>query len=252
MKKVWLILISVLMISSVYAVSPFQETGNTDYLQILTPAFDTLKQGQDREFHWHVYNQSDYLTNDTTNCSFHLYSRMDEGEHIYVERDVRTFVEHRDFEVFINGSNFTKVGDYSVLIECFSPIGIKATSGIVGALEFSFKVTPTGFRSDLKVIIIPICFLVISILIFLIGLTFDNEKYIIKSSFYLISVLFCLVTIGTIKLINYESTDLINMFLMAFIVLLSVILFIFLLTFVLFTIQTIKSFKKKEGIRWDY
>jgi len=135
-------LASLLSSGLVLATPPFQTTG-ADYLQILTPAWDTVKQGQNVNFYWHVFNLTNYLTNATVECSFHLYSIEEGGEHIVIVSDASEFNNNRDFEVKVDGRNFTKAGEYRYLIECKTP-KLKDQSYQVGGVEEAFKVTPTG------------------------------------------------------------------------------------------------------------
>jgi hypothetical protein len=106
-------------------------------LEILTPQFEYLPVNQSHDFYWHLFNETTMLTNTTANCSFHLYDKQDEGQHINQVNNVKSFTNGRDFEVDVPVSNFTKIGAYCVLIEC-------NTISQTGGIEKCFEVTYNG------------------------------------------------------------------------------------------------------------
>lgn len=116
----------------------------------------------------------------------------------------------------------------------------------------SFIITTTGEQVSLSNIILVLAFLVMAGLLFIIGYSFDKEKYIIKSSFYLFSLLMGLLSINSARIIASESLNLSKMANMGLILMISVLSFMFLFVLIYYTIQTVKSFKRKEGIRWEY
>ena len=126
-----------IVIPSVSAAPPVLSTVQSGSLEILAPTFGTIPKSVDFDFYWHVFNTTKLLTNISTSCTYHLYSKFEEGEHIYTNNLVTKFTNDRDFEVSLKGANFTEVGEYCDLIEC-------NTSTQTGGLERCFIVTTTG------------------------------------------------------------------------------------------------------------
>jgi hypothetical protein len=104
-------------------------------LNIIFPSYDTYKEGMDYDFYWHVSNSSTLLTNKTASCVFHMYEQNKLGEHTVIDNNPK-YVDGRDFEVEVEGANFT-IGSHCRLIEC-------NTSNQVGEIESCFEVTKTG------------------------------------------------------------------------------------------------------------
>lgn len=148
-------LVSLILVSFISAAPPLQTITGSDYLQILTPAWDTVQQYENVDFYWHVFNLTKYLTNATVECSFHLYSLEKGGEHILTVNEVSGFNNGRDFEVSVSGRNFTEPGEYRYLIECKTPKA-KSESYQVGGIEEAFEVTPTGRHLENSILDNPI------------------------------------------------------------------------------------------------
>ena len=128
-----LIFIMLLSVQTISAVKPvIVSSGGLD---IIYPSFEHYEQGEDIDFYWHVLNETKLLTNTTVNCSFHLYEKGQ--EHGYSNNNTMNFIYGRDFEVEVDGGNFTNATEYCRLIEC-------NTATEVGAIESCFTVTATG------------------------------------------------------------------------------------------------------------
>ena len=140
---------------------------------------------------------------------------------------------------------FTQIGTYKVQMFCYDGTYSYSNEGF-------YIITTTGQQVSLSNIILVITFLLIAGLLFIIGYSFDKEKYIIKSSFYLFSLLMGLLTINSARIIASESLNLSPMASMGLIFIIGVLSFMFLFVLIYYTIQTVKSFKRKEGIRWEY
>jgi len=140
---------------------------------------------------------------------------------------------------------FTKIGTYKVQMFCYDGTYSYSNEGF-------YIITTTGQQVSLSNIILVITFLLIAGLLFIIGYSFDKEKYIIKSSFYLFSLLMGLLSINSARIIASESLNLSTMANMGLILIIGVLSFMFLFVLIYYTIQTVKSFKRKEGIRWEY
>jgi len=119
------------------AAPPVLSTVQAGSLEVIAPTFDSIPQSASFDFYWHVFNTTNLLTNTTTTCTYHLYSKFVSGEHLYTQSPVTKFVYGRDFEVSIKGGNFSNLGEYCDLIEC-------NTSTQTGGLERCFIVTLEG------------------------------------------------------------------------------------------------------------
>lgn len=139
--------------------------------EILTPDFTEIQQNADLNLYFHVYNQTSYANDDTTNCTFHLYSLENGGLHTLIIPDV-SFLPPRDFSVFINGTtNLSHIGRYSYLFECGIPAEHIKTSDQyqVCGIEGEFEVTPNGEEATIGKAVFYIGLL--AILLFFIGLS---------------------------------------------------------------------------------
>lgn len=163
--KVMLIILAALTLYSFIApfasaAPPVLSLTQAGSLEIIAPTYEYVSANIDKDIYWHVYNTSRLLTNTTTSCSYHLYEQKSKGEHIVTVNNVATYTNGRDFEVEVEGANFT-IGNYCHLIEC-------NTSTQTGALERCFKVTATGqdsTSSDFKPLIMALFGVIIILLI---------------------------------------------------------------------------------------
>lgn len=126
--------------SNVIAAPPVLSTVQSGSLEILAPSYDYVTIGLDKDIYWHVFNTTNLLTNATTTCSYHLYSQNLKGEHIVNVNNVKLFSNGRDFEVEVEGANFSTAGQYCHIIEC-------NTSSQAGGLERCFTVTTSGLSA---------------------------------------------------------------------------------------------------------
>ena len=136
------------------------------------------------------------------------------------------------------------IGEYNSII--ISP----TSNGTVS--EFKYIITYTGQQVSLSNIIIVIAFLFIAGILFLLGYTFDKDQFILKSAFYLFSLIMLLISLNSGRIIASESTGLDTMSIGALILLISVIAFFFLYIFIMWTVNTFKLFKTKKEMRWKY
>jgi len=115
-----------------------------------------------------------------------------------------------------------------------------------------FEITFTGEKVSLSNIIIVIVFLALIILFFILGYSFEKEKWILKTSFYILSLILGLLALNSARIIASESSGLLKMGTSGIILMISMILFFFLYIFIYWTINTFKSIKQKKDSRWDY
>ena len=124
--------------------------------------------------------------------------------------------------------------------------GVDTTAG------YFIDITSTGQQVSLSNIIIVIAFLFIAGILFLLGYTFGKDQFILKSAFYLFSLIMLLISLNSGRIIASESTGLDTMSIGALILLISVIAFFFLYIFIMWTVNTFKLFKTKKEMRWKY
>ena len=139
MKKVILPIIFLFLISFTFAQPPiftqFVDEGLTvDFVKI-----NIQEQNKDFQYNFHVFNTSNgiRLSNSTTNCTFHLF--MNDGVHVIQEMDIPFDVVGKDWQLTVNGNNFSRLGEYAYLIDCSS------TEGLGGSVSIGFEVTESGF-----------------------------------------------------------------------------------------------------------
>lgn len=161
-----------------------------------------------------------------------------------------TFLNNKQATSLGNGAfnyttNFKEIGTYKVRMFCWDGTDSYSDEG-------TYTITTTGQTVSLSNVIIVIAFLIISIILFILGYTFDKEKYLIKSGFYLFSLLMALLSINSARIIASESLNLSTMSTAGLILIIAVICIMFLYIFITWTIQTFKQVKDKQGVRWQY
>jgi len=103
-------------------------------LEIAYPKYEVVKQNTTFDLHFHVFNITDYITNNTGNCYLHLYNTT--GNHI-LEQQATGDSNLIDFKVEVNNKNFSDNGYYAYIIYCNTTIQSGFASG-------SFLVTSLG------------------------------------------------------------------------------------------------------------
>jgi len=130
--------------------------------------------------------------------------------------------------------------------------GFGDVSGVVTVWNYDFTVTQTGEKVSLSNIVIVLAFLFMAGIMFLLGYNFNTTQWIMKTFFYLCSLLFGLLALNSGKIIASESLDLGTMSTMGLILIISIISFMFVYMFIYWTIDTFKQIKNKKEIRWNY
>jgi hypothetical protein len=139
---VFLLFLALFLIPLVSSAPPITQVQQftTGYI-IKVPVQETIKQGQDFTFYFHVFNISDGIpiTNLTTKCFFHLYNSS--GKHIVnITADYEKLPNvFNEWESYIKGGNFSNVGLYNYIIQCNSSI-------LGGYFEMPLEVTGTGLE----------------------------------------------------------------------------------------------------------
>ena len=160
----------------------------------------------------------------------------------YINEDETTALGNGAFNYT---TNFTEFGIYKVQMFCFD--GTKSFAD-----EGNYEITKTGQKVGLSNIIIVIAFLIVGIILFILGYTFEKDKWILKTTFYIFALLMCLLAINSGSIIASESLGLSKMATAGLTLIISIILLMILYLFIIWTIQTFKQLKEKEGVRWKY
>ena len=111
-------------------------------IEIKYPQNGFVKQNEDYDFYFHLFNKSDGLPITSANCTFHLYNTS--GQHSY-EVNVSTFTQVYDIEVNVAGANFSQLGSYSYIIQCVTPPIVQGGEEKIGGFDsVGFEVTKSG------------------------------------------------------------------------------------------------------------
>ena len=136
-KVIYIFLLAIFLIGFVGAQPPFQESDTTEGYDIKVPeTISVIPKNMSYTIHTHIVNQSTgFPITTTASCELHLYNST--GNHIL--KQMMEFDPPYDFEIMIDGGNFTDNGDYSYIINCND-------SRIGGFISDGFKVTPSGIE----------------------------------------------------------------------------------------------------------
>lgn len=165
-----------------------------------------------------------------------------------------TYITKGEYSMTKSGTNYNytlnstlnnKIGTLEVNYHC-DVNGIDTTAG------YLIDITTTGEQVSLSNIIIVIAFLIIASILFILGYTFDKEKFILKTGFFIFALFMCLIALNSGRIIASESQGLSEMSNVGIILLIAIILLMLLYIFIYWTIKTFKSFKQKKEERWSY
>ena len=165
--------------------NPTQVILNLDSgLNIEVPRITTLKQNEDFQFTFHVYNITSGLRvdNSSINCTFELYNSS--GIHI-IESDLE--FGDNDWEMLVKGGNFSDIGSYYYIVDCQSD-----SEG--GVFVITLQVTATGQLIDTPeskfyiVIIFAILILFGMFLTIFIITPFSNKKELTKDGWAIVKI----------------------------------------------------------------
>lgn len=117
MKKVFLLLFFVILLSSLtFAAPPIKaiQLPSTP-ITIEYPIFDYLKYNVSNKLHFHIYNQTGHiLTNATTRCNIHIYNITNHVFQGKLDGDSNGYEFYKELPSSINN----RYGVYSVLVDC--------------------------------------------------------------------------------------------------------------------------------------
>lgn len=162
-------------------------------LAIDFPKITEIRQNQDFEFHFHVFNATTGLIvdNATTNCSFELFNN---GGTSTVFNDNINFEDHR-WQIIVLGGNFTRLGGYSWLVSC--------AGGLGGFTSAPLIVTADGFEAEpfpIQLSLIVLAFLLVGV-----GLTADRLRLMKHAGSILLMIMGVLTLWPGYSFINYST-----------------------------------------------
>ena len=149
-----------------------------------------------------------------------------------------------------NNFNYTfdltsEIGQYLVYGHCDED---KITTEWV----YDFWITSTGNRVNLSNAILPIVFLVMALVLFVLGWSFSKEHWILKTFFNFCTVGMGILAINSAKIVASESSSLGKMGTTGLTVIITIFLIFFIYIFVYAFIEVIKALREKRGVRWNY
>jgi hypothetical protein len=233
-----MVLCFIVALEFVAAAPPFEATTQAGALEILSPTWEYIPQNTKIDFYWHVFNSTNILNGTRVTCAFHLYSKNLNGEHIYVNNNVTTYSNNRDFEVPITAGNFSTAGDYCYLVECY-------TGSQAGGIERCFQVTSKGesLNGYDSTVYIALEIGLFALLVFFGVMAWLFKNVNMKNLFVCLGLgsLILMAQIAHTSVINHPSLS--NVTLAG--VVLSIITFMFVVSIMLikYTIYTIKLLK---------
>ena len=112
-------------------------------IEIEVPIMGTIQQNMPFKFHIHAHNATDglLLRDDVIDyCNIHLYDPTT-GGHL-IEDNMSFDSNNMDWEYYVEGGNFTKIGQYAILFYC------EVSDEIGGFFEYPFFITVEGITLD--------------------------------------------------------------------------------------------------------
>jgi len=163
MKKLLLLFVFVLFFNIVIAVPPQSSIAEAGY-ELRIPQKEFLKQGEDVTAHIHVFNVSNgvpiYPSTSDVGCMLHVYDQV--GNHI-VEEPMEEDGNGLEWDIFVDGGNFTELGQISIVLWCND-----STMG--GFVSTSFEVTGTGHGLSQAKSLLYIVILSVLVLLFIVNM----------------------------------------------------------------------------------
>lgn len=226
MKKVFFMFFTVLLLSLVMISAE--------------PAY-VFKKDQSVDLCIPVYNANNSKADSGTSCTFTL--QKPRTLDLLIHDQNMSFNTTGIFCYSINDTFLDTTGEYPISIACDNTQDYSFTS-------FTAEVTISGSKVSLSNIIIVLVFLVLCGMFIWIGSSFSNEKFIIRTGFYLFAILMGVLAINSARIITSESIDLDTMGQAGFILIMAVLLFMFLYIFIFSLINVFRQVKNKNEINW--
>lgn len=181
---------------------------------------------------------------------------------IFVELTSITYPNGTQLEMSIN---MTKLGeDYTYSFGNTSQLGtykyntcgdlLQSASGtrVLTCETISFEVTYTGDKVSLSNIVLPITLLILAGLCLVLAFSFNKEHWLLKTFFNFGAVGMGILGINSAKIVASESLNLGRMGTVGLTFMVIIFSLFFIYMFVYYFIETIKTFKEKGNIRWQY
>jgi len=200
-----------------------------------------FKQDQAVDFCTQVYNSNLSEATSDTSCYFTL--QKPATLELLIDDQNMSFNGTGSFCYAINATHLDTLGEYSINIRCDDTTSFSFS-------KFSVAVTTTGNIVSLSNIILVLVFLCLCGTFIWIGTSFSNEKFIVRTGFYLFGILMGILSVNSARIITSESTDLNTMANAGFILIIAVLLFMFLYIFIFALINVFKQVKNKREIEW--
>lgn len=181
-------MLTIFLVSLSNAAIPFQVSSSP--MQIEYPKQDYIKQNDAFRFHVHVINETMTKTNKTTACFIHLYNRT--GYDISTGSGQMEFEDYNgvDFAYTVNGGNFSHIGSYSYVIQCNSSDQIAFASSQLYVNQNGREPTIANITNSTGLLYL------ISVIILVIGITFNNNKWLVKTVLMILGMLFLILAVN--------------------------------------------------------
>lgn len=148
------------MTSFASAQPPLTQISEAGSLEIAYPKYPYVEVGSDFNLHVHVFNITDYMTNETADCGLHLYDPN--GDHTSINNKIN-YEGNFDYDIYITPGNFSTEGVHAFIIFCNS-------SSQTGFADGVFEVTDANKLIEIPETILYIIILVVMSLIFFVCL----------------------------------------------------------------------------------
>ena len=199
-------------------INNFVTTGS---LAILTPINEYHQIHTEHEYKYHVFNSTGHiLTSATTSCYLHAYNTYQD----YMYKDELDF-DGTDFEIDVDGNNFTVDGVYPYNVWCNS------TQGEAGSLEGQIIVNLLGVMPDdtgFNYNAIILTYLGIALCFILMSFQIDKNYQLVKQICFYTAFAFMMMMLITAYIVGYTSyiNAILNPFNLSMIVIFSLIIII--------------------------
>jgi len=171
-----------------------------------------------------------------------------------------TRIEYPDTSSVYLNKEMTQLGTdytYTILAGNFSSLGTYIMHGVCGnTLESQVwgiprEITETGEQFDTNQSIMLLGMFGLVALFFAIGISFGNRKWKIKTFFFMVSLLMGVIFLNSIRIIIGSSSGLQKMGQVSLILGIIVLLVMFLIFFIYYTVEVFHYFKNKRSMKWE-
>lgn len=214
----------------------------TGGMELKIPQDNVLKAGQNYTFYVHAYDIATGLSaSGKTDCKIWIYNST--GEVIYNKTNTYIIGDAgQNFHFFINGGNFTTIGDYYYNVECFDD----AVGGFASSV---IHVTLTGDDLGISQAIVIIALLGFAFLLFGLGRAFVNN-WKMRLFFDILSLLIGVLCLNSVRILASQSDNIHSMANGALIIGLIVVSFMFVYAFVYYTVELFRYLRNKREMKW--